>query len=110
MTDALPEFQRDLERLAQKYSLLKVEEAVDALRIKPGQAFFPRPDEVAEEIERQMNASWAEAEIRRTRKMLDVMEAEAKKCTAEQREWREKGQYDGNAVKPTDGSTKNAES
>ena len=44
---------RDFELLAEKHSLCKVEKALRALRIKPGQSFFPRPDEVAEEIERQ---------------------------------------------------------
>ena len=43
----------DFERLAAKHSVRKVEKAIAALRIKPGQSFFPRPDEVAEEIERQ---------------------------------------------------------
>jgi hypothetical protein len=44
---------KDFELLAAKHSLRKVEKALSALRIKPGQSFFPRPDEVAEEIERQ---------------------------------------------------------
>jgi len=44
---------RDFELLAEKHSVQKVEKAINALRIKPGQSFFPRPDEVAEEIERQ---------------------------------------------------------
>lgn len=45
---------RDFEELAAKHSVRKVERAIKALRIKPGQSFFPRPDEVAEEIERQI--------------------------------------------------------
>ena len=43
----------DLEQLALKYSLPKVRKALEAMRITPGQRFFPRPDEVAEEIENQ---------------------------------------------------------
>jgi hypothetical protein len=37
--------------LALKYSLPKVKDALAVLRIKAGQKFFPRPDEVADEIE-----------------------------------------------------------
>ena len=43
----------DFEQLALKYSLRSVRDALAELRIKPGQSFFPRPDEVAEEIESQ---------------------------------------------------------
>ena len=50
-------FQRDLEALALKYSLRKVQKALAALRIKPGQTFFPKPDEVADEIEHQRERS-----------------------------------------------------
>lgn len=50
---------RDFEELAAKHSLRKVEKAIAALRIKPGQSFFPRPDEVSEEIERQQERSVA---------------------------------------------------
>ncbi|MFP5276956.1 MAG: hypothetical protein ACLGPM_07565 [Acidobacteriota bacterium] len=39
--------------------------ALRELRIRPGQAFFPRPDEVAAEIERQAEARRREAEISR---------------------------------------------
>jgi len=53
LTDSVGEIMQDLEQLALKYSLPKVRKALEALRIKPGQAFFPRPDEVAEEIESQ---------------------------------------------------------
>jgi hypothetical protein len=53
LSDAMEGFLQDLERLALKYSLAKLRAALAELRIKPGQGFFPRPDEVAEEIERQ---------------------------------------------------------
>ena len=43
----------DLEQLALKYSLRKVQSALAELRISPGQKFFPRPDEVATVIEEQ---------------------------------------------------------
>ena len=52
LTDAIPEYMVDLERLALKYSLQKVEDAIAALRIDPEQHFFPTPDEVAQKIEK----------------------------------------------------------
>jgi hypothetical protein len=53
LTDSVGEIMQDFEQLALKYSLRKVRKALKALRIKAGQSFFPRPDEVAEEIEYQ---------------------------------------------------------
>jgi hypothetical protein len=53
LTTTLDEYMADLERLALKYSLQKVEDAIAALRIDPDQRFFPSPNEVAAEIERQ---------------------------------------------------------
>lgn len=44
---------KDYEKLASKCGMRRVQKAVEALRIMPGRAFFPRPDEVAEEIEHQ---------------------------------------------------------
>jgi hypothetical protein len=52
-------YQEDLEQLALKYSLRKVLKALRALRIKAGQSFFPRPDEVAQEIEIQQERAIA---------------------------------------------------
>ena len=49
-SESMEEYLADYEQLALKYSLLKVEAALDRLRIKPGQAFFPKPDEISEEI------------------------------------------------------------
>ncbi len=51
--DSMEEYLTDYEALVLRYTLQKVEEAVAALRIDPNQKFFPRPDEVAGEIERQ---------------------------------------------------------
>jgi len=56
LTDAIGEYMRDFEALALKYSLPAVQRAIEALRIDPEQKFFPRPDEVAEEIEAQREA------------------------------------------------------
>ena len=53
LAEALPEYLADYEALTVKFSITKVEKAVSALRIDPEQVFFPRPDEVAKEIERQ---------------------------------------------------------
>jgi len=52
----------DFQRLALKYSLPRVIAALAELRIKPGQKFFPRPDEVAAQIEAGQEARRATAE------------------------------------------------
>jgi hypothetical protein len=62
---------RDFELLAAKHSLAKVEKAIAALRIKPGQSFFPRPDEVSEEIERQIERGVADDQRREGEKFSD---------------------------------------
>jgi hypothetical protein len=49
----LEEYLTDFEQLALKYSLPKVEDAIAALRVDPEQEFFPKPNEVAREIERE---------------------------------------------------------
>jgi hypothetical protein len=51
--ESMEEYLTDFEQLAVKYSLLKVEDAIAVLRIDPEQEFFPKPNEVAREIERQ---------------------------------------------------------
>lgn len=53
LTDAIPEYMKDLEKLALKYSLQKVEDAIAALRVDPKQDYFPTPAEVAHRIERE---------------------------------------------------------
>ena len=65
MQDAMTEYLADYEALAVKYSLRSVEEALGNLRIDPEQSFFPRPDEVAEEIELMAEVKTREAEERR---------------------------------------------
>jgi len=52
MTDALPEYMKDLEQLALKYSLQSVEDAIAHLRVDPEQDFFPTPQDVAAEMKR----------------------------------------------------------
>lgn len=52
LTDALPEYMRDLEQLSLRYSLLQVEDAIAALRVDPEQVFFPTPNEIAAHIQR----------------------------------------------------------
>jgi len=53
----------DYEQLAIREGLQRVIEAVDALRLSS--KFFPRPDEVADEIDRQRAKRQAAAEARR---------------------------------------------
>jgi hypothetical protein len=55
LRDSMEGYLWDFEQLALKYSLPKVQAALAALRIQPGQRFFPRPDEVAGEIEAQVD-------------------------------------------------------
>lgn len=63
LRDSMEGYLWDFEQLALKYSLAMVRQALAALRIRPGQSFFPRPDEVAEEIEAQLAASKLQKEI-----------------------------------------------
>lgn len=51
MGDSQEVYLEDFEKLALRYSTSAVIEALKELRIKPGQQFFPRPDEVAAEIQ-----------------------------------------------------------
>ena len=60
--ESIEEYLTDLEQLSLKYSLRRVAAALEALRVKPGQSFFPRPDEIAGEIEEQMDAERYEQE------------------------------------------------
>ena len=50
LSQTLDEYMVDLEKLALKYSLQSVEDAIAMLRIDPEQEFFPTPDEVAHQI------------------------------------------------------------
>ena len=52
-TETIQEYMKDYAALVLRYSLRQVEEAVAALRVDPRQEFFPKPNEVAAEIERQ---------------------------------------------------------
>lgn len=54
--DIIEKYFQDFESLALKFSVTKVLNALKALRITPGQRFYPPPDVVAEEIERQREA------------------------------------------------------
>jgi hypothetical protein len=53
LADSMEGYLWDLEQLSLKCSLPRVTEGLAKLRIKPGQNFMPRPDEVASEIERR---------------------------------------------------------
>jgi len=84
MTAAMPEYVADFEKLAVKYSLPKLEAAVEALRIDPEQAFFPKPDEVAKELERMADAEASE----RRRREGEAQRAEMERNFWEHVEWR----------------------
>lgn len=53
LTDAIPEYMKDLEKVALKYSVPLVEDAIARLRVDPEQDFFPTPNEVSDEIIRE---------------------------------------------------------
>ena len=53
LTDSLEGYLWDFQQLALRYSLRAVQEAMAELRVDPRQEFFPKPNEVAAEIERQ---------------------------------------------------------
>ena len=71
MEQSIEGYLADFEQLALKYSLRKVQTALAALRIKPGQAFFPRPDEVASEIEDQRERNLQAAQMNDGNKWLE---------------------------------------
>jgi len=51
LESSIETYHRDYKKLAAKFGLPKVEQAIENLRIAPGRAFFPRPDEIAAELE-----------------------------------------------------------
>jgi hypothetical protein len=65
----------DCEQLALKFSFGQVRDALASLRIRPGQAFFPRPDEVAAEIERQLETRRHEYMRRESQRQSEEQEA-----------------------------------
>jgi hypothetical protein len=70
----------DFEQLALKHSLTAVKNALGQLRIKPGQQFFPRPDEVATEIEAAQEVARHLSSRQRTQALL-------RQCDADFWEW-----------------------
>lgn len=65
LRDSMEGYLWDFEQLALKYSLPKIQTALAALRIQPGQRFFPRPDEVAAEIEAQVDVERRQKGVQR---------------------------------------------
>lgn len=51
LSESIKGMMHDFERLAIKYGLRQVRDVLADLRIRPGQKFFPQPDQVAEECE-----------------------------------------------------------
>lgn len=70
------EFFRDYAQLALKYSLPKVRAALEALRIDPEQTFFPKPEDVAGEIERQALLAGHARGLEQTRQLLAQSEVD----------------------------------
>ena len=82
--ESIEEYLTDLEQLSLKYSLRRVAAALEALRIRPEQEFFPKPNEVAGEIEEQMDAERYEQKHK----------AAAKRCQREIQEfWKQAAEH-----------------
>lgn len=95
LTDSVGEIMQDLEQLALKYSLPKVRKALEALRIKPGQSFFPKPNEVAEEIENQRERGVNDAIRREGNAYLNNLRRWIRQyCSPEEVEWRKSMGYE----------------
>lgn len=95
LTDSVEGLTRDYEALALKYSLPKVEKALASLRIKPGQAFFPRPDEVADEIENLRERGVNDAIRKDGQQFMEYWDGvRAKLNTPEEKAWRKEQGYE----------------
>lgn len=79
----------DYERLALKFSLQKVIDALYALRIEPEQKFFPKPDEIAAEISRKREDGnrRTDAALQKAREQADREKAERLR-SPEETAWR----------------------
>ena len=89
--EAIAEYFQDFEQLCLKYSLPIFLAALSALRIKAGQSFFPRPDEVAEEIDTQLNAERA---VRQAHRQTQQRQTEIKQFWKWALEWMEATGFD----------------
>lgn len=79
----------DFERLAIRYSTQEVIAALAELRITPGQTFFPRPDEVAGEIEHQRNHRYTDQERKSASMRQETRKAErARLMSTDEVSWR----------------------
>jgi len=82
MTDALPEYMRDYENLALKFSLQSVTEVIEELRVAPDNKFFPSPNDVADRLNEKAEQSRVPG-IRETRQYLNEWEQHVAKCKDE---------------------------
>lgn len=87
--ESVLEYQKDYERLAMVYSVTQVQQAVAALRIKPDQKFFPRPDEVAAQIERDRAGDYFKAMEKSAQSFMDQVSRWRHQWESQdEREWR----------------------
>lgn len=84
--DSIGTYMADMEQLAIRYRLSRVFDAVQSLRTAPGQKFFPRPDEIADELERQKSKREAAADVRRADEYLRWLHERMRICKAERAE------------------------
>jgi hypothetical protein len=67
VSESIEGYLQDFEQLCLRYSLPMFRSALGELRISPTQKFFPRPDEVAAEIEAQLDQVRAAREAERSK-------------------------------------------
>jgi len=70
LADSMDAFMTDMEELARRHGLQYVQLAVMALRVSPEQKFFPRPDEIAAEMDRQRTLRGAHMDVKRAESYL----------------------------------------
>jgi len=74
LSDSIEGLIYDFEQIAVRYSFKEMCDTLRALRIAPGQKFFPRPDEVTEAIERARERAATIAAEKRAKSQIDEWE------------------------------------
>lgn len=85
LAESMEDYEKDFAALAVEHGLPRVMAAVERLRIRPGQKFFPRPDEVADEIEAQREALRVPG-LAETKRRLEEEEAERQRILTDPQE------------------------
>jgi len=86
--DSVGAYYVDMKQLVLREGLETVSLAVSDLRVEPGQKFFPRPDEIAHQIEKLRAKREAQADVNRANRYLDWLHEEQRICLLERAEER----------------------